>query len=96
MPLSKETPHKISTLSAKRFQRRRSWKVLLNFDISMTLGQGKEMTLILINYNFINESISCLHLATFMYRAAIVYKMSIAFAFSHVKAYVSKIYLAIK
>ena len=36
------------------------------------------------------DSISCLHLATFRSQAATVSKISIVFAFSHVKAYVSK------
>ena len=36
-------------------------------------------------------SISCLHLPLFRTKAAIVFKKSIVFTFSHVKAYVSKI-----
>ena len=46
----------------------------------MTLGQGQEMT-----------SISCQYLATFKSQDATVSKISIVFAFTHVKAYVSKI-----
>ena len=42
-----------------------------------------------------NEFICCLHLPSFMSQAAIVCKISIVFNFSHVKAYVSKIDLAI-
>ena len=75
---------------------RRSLKVRLDFDISMTLGQGQEMALTLINYTFTNDSISCLHLATFKYHAAIAAKISIVYAFSHVTAYVSKIDLVVK
>ena len=41
-------------------------------------------------------SISCLHLATFKCQAETVSKISIVFAFPHVKAYVSKIELTIK
>ena len=60
----------------------------LNFDISMTLGQGQKMTLTLINYTFINDSISCLHL-----QAAIVSNMLSPFPMSKS---VSKIDLAVK
>ena len=42
------------------------------------------------------DSISSLHLPLFRSRAAIVFKKSIVFTFSHVKAYVSKIGLAVK
>ena len=56
----------------------------------MTLGQGQEMTLTIINY------IPSMTLATFKSQADIVSKISIVFAFFHVKAYVSKINLAIK
>ena len=41
-------------------------------------------------------SISSLHLAVFMSQAAMVFKKSIVFTFSHVNTYVSKIGLAIK
>ena len=41
-------------------------------------------------------SISCLHLATFKCQAETVSKISIVFAFPHVKAFVSKIELTIK
>ena len=51
----------------------------------MTLGQGQKI-----------DSIGCLHLATFRSQTATVSKISIVFAFSHVKAYVSKIDLAVK
>ena len=61
----------------------------------MTLGQGQEMTLAFINY-LPSLTISCLHLAIFRSQAATVSKISIVFAFSHVKAYVSKIDLAVK
>ena len=37
-----------------------------------------------------------MHLATFKPQAAMVSKISIVFAFSHRKTYVSKIYLAVK
>ena len=59
----------------------------------MTLGQDQEMTLTLINYI---SSLTPLHVATFKSQAAIVSKISIVFAFPHVKAYVSKIDLAVK
>ena len=63
----------------------------------MTYGQGQEINDLDLNklHAFI-ESISCLHLATFKSQAAIVSKNSIILAFSHVKAYVSKIDLAVK
>ena len=41
-------------------------------------------------------SISCLHLATFKCQAETVSKISIVYAFPHVKAFVSKIELTIK
>ena len=60
----------------------------------MTLGQDQEKTLTLINYI---SSLTPLHVAvTFKSQAAIVSKISIVFAFPHVKAYVSKIDLAVK
>ena len=46
-------------------------------------------------HNFI-YSTSCLHLPLFRSQTAIVFKKSIVFTFSHVKAYVSKIDLAEK
>ena len=59
----------------------------------MTMDQGQEMTLTLSNY--IPSMISLvLHLANFKSQAAMVSKISIVFAFSHVKAYASKIDLA--
>ena len=62
----------------------------------MTLGQGQEMTLTLINYIPSFDFICCLHLATLMSQAEIVSKISIVFAFSHVIAYISKKDLAVK
>ena len=53
------------------------------------------MTLTLMSCTFM-DSIGCLHLAIFKSQAAIVYNISIVFAFSHVNAYLSKIDLAIK
>ena len=80
----------------KQFQRKRSLKLWLNFDISMTLGQEMILTLI----NTFSGSISCLHLAIFKSQAVIqfflVSKISIVLAFSQVKAFVSKIDLVVK
>ena len=56
------------------------------------------MALTLINYipSLTPLGISCLHLATFKSHAAVVSKISIVLAISHVKAYVYKIDLAVK
>ena len=56
------------------------------------MGQGQEIILILIN---LLCSISSLHLPLFRSQAATVFKKSIVFTFSHVKAYVSKIDLGL-
>ena len=68
----------------------------LTYMAMAAIFEYQEMTLTFINYIFINDSISCPNLATFMYQAAKVSKISIVFAFSHAKAHVSKIDLAAK
>ena len=60
------------------------------------MGQGQEMTLTLINDipSFTPSVLFIYHF--FRSQAATVFKKSIVFTFSHVKAYVSKIDLAVK
>ena len=54
------------------------------------------MALNLINHIPSLTPLVVLHLSFFRSHAAIVFKKSIVFTFSHVKAYVSKIDLAVK
>ena len=73
-----------------------SFKLLLNFDSSMIFVQGQEMTLAIIKcIPTLTSLVFCIY-QLFKYQAAIVSKISIALAFSHVKAYISKIDLPIK
>ena len=70
-----------------RFQRRRSLKTVYE------QRTGQEMTLTQINHIL---SLVVLYLTLFRSQAAIAFKISIIFTFSHVKAYVSKIDLVVE
>ena len=59
-------------------------------------GLDQEMTLTKINHIPSSTPLVFLHLPLFKHQAATVFKKSIVFTFSHVKAYVSKIDLAVK
>ena len=92
LPLPMDVPHKILLWLAKGFQR---WKCLKSVYGRQTLAMVKRWPWSKLITTFI-YSISCLHLTLFRSQAAIVLKKSIVFTFSHVKAYVSKIDLAVK
>ena len=61
---------------------------MTRFDISLTLDQGQEMTLKLTNYIPLLPQLVALSNKS---QTALVSKISIVLAFSHVKAYVFKI-----
>ena len=64
---------------------------MFNFDISMTLGPGQEMTLTLINH--IPSLVVCFCQLS---GRRLLSEISIVFTFSHAQAYVSIIDLALK